>query len=177
MSTKVRIPRRSASKAGKDGYRHKSSCRFSGLTLAEVSLNHDHCICDPHGTKHRALDLALEKDARRRVLSQDELWYPKEGGQVRLDEMSLRWKTNLLRFLERRAGALQDSAIQRLLSGPQPGGDMASDAFDSMVDAEIDAKPTTWLYRQPLVLKLEQLIREGHDGPVDRFDATKVVTV
>lgn len=155
-----------------DGYRHEKGCAWSGMTLERRSLNDRLCVCDPHGTKARAHAVFMERWNRRHVLMQDEVWYPKEGDPVRLDEMSLRWKKNLLAFLERRAEALKMSAELELV-GATMGGEHAQDAVDQILAETLETKATTWLYQQPLVEKLEQLIREGHDGPVDRFDAAK----
>lgn len=155
--------------------RHQKECAHSGQPLDAVSVNYPLCICDPDGSKRAAQEATLERLNRRNVLMQDKVWYPKDGDPVRLDEMSLRWKKNLLAFLDRRASALHESAVNAVIFGPRPGGDAACDAFDSMFDELMETRPTTWLYDQPLVVRLEQLIRENHDGPVDRFDSTKLV--
>lgn len=53
-----------------------------------------------------------------------------------------------------------------LVTGPQPSGDAACDAFDSVVAEVLEMRPVTWLYSMPFVENLERLIREGHDGPI-----------
>jgi hypothetical protein len=155
----------------RDGFRHIRNCRFSGMTLAEVSLVHEHCICDPHGAKARAGKLAYEKYLRRTVLYQDEVWYPREGDSVRLDEMSLRWKLNLVRFLERRAPQLQRSYLTNTEMSLIGAAEHAADQVMAEVQQDWELAPTTWLYRTPFMLRLEQLIRERHDGPEDRSNA------
>lgn len=155
------------------GYRHEERCAWRGQTLDKISLNDRLCICDPRGTKARASALFLEQWKRRHVLFQDEIWYPREGDPVRLDDMSLRWKRNLLAFLERHAPSLKQQAEFELMATTM-NGEHAQDAVDQILSETLETKATTWLYQQPLVERLERLIREDHDGPVDRFDATKV---
>lgn len=149
--------------------RHGEGCRFRGMVVGrEASLGHEYCICDPHGTKHRALVLAVEKDRRRSVLWQDEVWFDKSGSEFRLEDLSLRWKRNILAFLDARAPMLQASWLARTCLGPQPSGEAATDAFDQMLDEAMSESPTKWLYQTPLVERLEHLIRIGQDGPLDR---------
>lgn len=154
---------------------HVDACAFRGMTFAEVAVDAELCCCDPTGEQARAVEAALQQWRRRAVLSQTEVWYPREGDPVRLDDMSLRWKRNLLAFLERRAPRLKASAEWQLVGWASSDriGEHAADSLDAVLSETMDTLPLTWLYRQPLVERLEQLIREGHDGPVDRFDATK----
>lgn len=168
MSTKTRRPQKLASKTGDDGYRHEKGCAWSGETLVRHPLSDRYCICDPHGTKARALEVAMEKYDRRHVLYQGEVWYPKNGDPVRLVDMSLRWKRNLLAFLERRAPTLQDGYLTNTEWSLVGAAEHATDIVMAEVQRERELAPVTWLYRTPLVLQLEQLIREEQDGPVDR---------
>lgn len=147
---------------------HGEGCRFRGMTLGEVHLNHHHCICDPHGDKARQLARFIEKDRRRSVLWQDEVWFDRSGAEFRLEDLSLRWKRNILSFLEARASNLHMQWIAQTALGPQPSGEAASDAFGRMLDEAMSESPTKWLYQTPLVERLEHLIRIDQDGPLDR---------
>lgn len=124
---------------------------------------------DPEWTEQEMAYLRRQEilHSKRDVLSQDEVWYPKTGDPIRVDEMSLRYKKNVLAFLERRAPTLKAAYEWRMIAGPQPSGDAAQDAFDSAMGELFEMQPIKWLYRTPLVERLEQLVREGHDGPID----------
>lgn len=153
--------------------RHERRCAYSGAPVGppggsdhSVPLSAGLCICDPHGTKARAGERAVEAFNRRHVLWQTEVWYPKEGPAIRVDEMSLRYKQNVLKFLERRAPNLKASYEAELTFSPGVRGEHALDAVDAILTETFATRPVTWLYSTPLVDRLEALVRAGHDGPI-----------
>lgn len=89
-----------------------------------------------------------------RLLEQDVWWKPKDGDPVRVEEIDDRWRGNLIRFLERRAERLKFKYELSLITGPQPSGDMACDAFDSACSALFDQSALEWLRDQPLYRRL-----------------------
>lgn len=155
--------------------RHGEACRFAGLPLGprggsdgRVPLSHEHCVCDPHGTKARVRARQWERSRRSRVLWQDQVWWDREGNELRLTDLSHRYLSNLLGFLEARAQRFYDTFVWSMAAGPHPSGDAATDAFEVEFDQLLNTKPTTWLYSTPLLVMLERLVRDGHDGPIDR---------
>lgn len=153
------------------GAYHTGGCRFAGLPISgRASLDHEHCCCDPDGSKAQAHLEFMRRYERRNVLSQTELWWPKgapDDQPIRVEDMSLRYKKNLLAFLERRADHLKFRYELDMVSGPQPSGDGARDLFDRELTGVLEAKPVTWLYSMPFVENLERLVREEADGPID----------
>jgi hypothetical protein len=158
----------------KTALKHEQGCMHGGQPIGppggpdhSIPLSDRYCICDPHGDKKRAMERAFLRFQKRHVLWQEEVWYPKEGPAIFLTDMSLRYKGNVLRFLERRAPNLKAQYEMELTLSPGVQGEHALDAVDQILDETFEMLPTTWLYRTPFVLRLEQLIREGHDGPID----------
>lgn len=91
-------------------------------------------------------------------LNQDEVWRPNGASKdLRLADMTPRHRGNLLAWLRRKAFNLKEVYTFRLIAGPQPSGDMACDAFDSMVDELEQTTPEVWIEDWPLVKKLVEL--------------------
>lgn len=83
---------------------HGDSCRFAGMPFSRRSRDHEHCCCDPDGSRAQAHADFMRRYTRRNVLSQTELWWPKgapDDAPIRVEDMSLQYKKNLLAFLER----------------------------------------------------------------------------
>jgi hypothetical protein len=127
--------------------------------------------CDPRGnlqekalsdTVQPPLKERLARIERRTVLSQDEVWYPKDGDPVRLQDMDTRYLTNVRNFLYRKAAALKNQEEWDMLSfAGTLGGEMAQDAMDSMLFEIMDMDPAIWLSQQLLMIRIEELIKAG----------------
>lgn len=145
---------------------HTRACKYAGLKVeGRANLDDPECCCDPDGSRiQRHLDF-MRRYRRTHVLWQEETWFNKDGDAIRVTDMSLTYKRNVLAFLERRAPRLKMAYEVELAFAPVQG-EMASDAIDDLLTETMDTLATTWLYRTPLVLRLEQLVREGHDGPI-----------
>lgn len=137
-------------------------CRGTGRILVEFKR------IDGTPPSEVDLDAALRRYKAQHVLEQDQVWYNREGDEILLEDMSLRYLKNVLAFVERRAAFLKARAEAQLLFWcGQPHGDMAQDALDSILAEVLDQEPTTWLYGQPLVARLDYLVKIEHDGPFD----------
>lgn len=135
---------------------------------------------DTYRNELRKVGISVEKIPENilDLLRQDEWWRPFEKPPVRLVDMTVSHRRNLVAWLERRAFSLhlQESFRNAMIavSPIGPGGDMACDAFDSM-SMEHDRKdPREWLDEQPLVQKLRELIPpekhvEGLDLDWDQY--------
>lgn len=133
-----------------------------------ISLDDRMCSCDPRGDKARAAAIRHQKYRRAHVLEQDEVWFNKAGEEIRLEDMSNRYLRNVMNFLEQRAGYFHTrECLWICAAAAMPHGDGAQDALDQVAEEVMDMLPTTWLYRQPLLVRLEALVRSGHDGPID----------
>jgi hypothetical protein len=80
-------------------------------------------------------------------------WTTADGEKVRLDDMAVGHRVNLLRWLERRAEQLHQAEIMELCS------------FDEGCPSNVwDEDPLVWLHDTPLVRRLDELI-EGDTAP------------
>lgn len=96
-------------------------------------------------------------------------WVTKEGAVLKLDEMSLSHRRNLLAFLERNAEALKTAEEWALVSSfPADPPDGVADALDQ-IQGEMEATPAgKWLRRLPLVKALRKSIKRDEEAAVAR---------
>ena len=103
------------------------------------------------------------------LLEQDTWWRTRGGDSMLVGEMTPTHRANLLDFLRRNAPALHAAEMDQFMamaSGPMgPSGDMACDAVDREFDGLINMSAETWLKKQPLVIKLRELV-EHESTPV-----------
>jgi len=94
------------------------------------------------------------------LLGQDEYWVDGLGRIRRIADMDRAYCENVREFLIRQAGGFAQWQLRRVLSGPQPSGDMACDAFDSMTEELVEAtrNPQAWILRKPLLHALQARI-------------------
>lgn len=124
------------------------------------------CTCDPFGRVEARAQAAILQRRKAHVLSQTEFWFTRDGRELRVDELSLRYKRSILAFLERRAPSLLAGWVSRTLDCASTASEHAADGLYRLADEAMSKRPVTWLYEQPLAERLEALIREGHDGPI-----------
>lgn len=89
-------------------------------------------------------------------LNQSEFWYTADGRAIRPADMEPQHRQNTIAWLERHAQSLHFQYTWSLIHGPQPSGEMACDAFDSMLDELEEQDPLEWLNEQPLMQALRQ---------------------
>jgi hypothetical protein len=90
------------------------------------------------------------------LLWQDAWWYPYRRPAIRIAEMEKTHRLNTANWLERKAVKLVREQETRMALGPQPGGDMACDAFERGLD-DMREHPVEWLRGTPLL----QALRKG----------------
>jgi hypothetical protein len=88
------------------------------------------------------------------LLDQGTWWMPNEGPPIKIEDMDPSYRINLTRWLFRRAELLKNREVLSLLTGPQPSGDMACDAFDGMVSQIEESNAKVWLRETELMRKL-----------------------
>ena len=93
------------------------------------------------------------------MLDQNKVWIDGQGVTHELKTMDPMHRDNVLAWLERRVDSLKAGYEFRLLMGPQPGGDAASDCFDAAMDELMDMSDEEWFEELPLVRKLRKLKR------------------
>lgn len=127
----------------------------------------DDALSDPEwdADELEYLDDLRERNKRNRVLRQQDYWYDALGREVPLTSMSLRYKKNVVRYLERRAPLLQLQDGLASMSLLEQMSETNQDLLEAEIDFDMSKLPTTWLHEQPLLIMLERLIREGHDAP------------
>lgn len=115
--------------------------------------------------------MRLRKQVKRsayNVLTQTETWYDFEGEAYTIRAMSIRYKRNLLRWLERNAVHLM---LQYMWSMPYPNlnGEMAQDAAEHEWDREqtrlMNTPAIEWIVRTPLYEAVQSSVARGEDGP------------
>lgn len=89
------------------------------------------------------------------LIWQNTWWYPHRRPAVRITEMDKPWRYNTANFLERRAAGIMREQEMRMTLGPQPGGDMACDAFECELD-EMREQPVEYLRSTPLMVALRK---------------------
>lgn len=111
------------------------------------------------------------------LLGQDEIWIDKEGRRLAISEMTPTHCQNVRNFLMRNSGGFLDTLYHRILDGPQPHGDMASDGFDGVLAEleEASKDPVAWITGQPLLIALAARAADG--APVGRKKATGTKTL
>lgn len=107
------------------------------------------------------------------LLEQDQVWVDIKHNVHQIAEMSIRYKTNVVAFLERRAPGLCEKyaygEIQRYWTNG-PNGQMAQDALEEELDRADDerrADPVAWLRSTKLMQRLAADIATGIDGDDD----------
>lgn len=90
------------------------------------------------------------------LLHQDEIWVDSQGNTYQVAEMELRYVRNVRDFLLRNGRMLAEQMYAKVAFGMQPSGDMASDAYDAILEELTDATmdPRPWLERSELVRAL-----------------------
>lgn len=156
---------------------HRGDCYFSGRPILGsvadredmpgVSTDHELCCCDPYGDVAQSLRDSLRRWERRHVLTQDKVWWPKDADEpIRVKDMSVRYKRNVLAFLERRAPQLKLAADWEI-AGVQMNGEHAQDAVDAIAAAQYEMTVEEWFNDLPLIRKLRRHIRKGKGGAID----------
>lgn len=92
-----------------------------------------------------------------RIARQDEWWLTGDGRWVRVDDMDADHRRNLLALLRRNARQLHMAYGTWLMTGPEPSGDAARDAYEHVIAVHELATPDEWLEDTPLVRKLSTL--------------------
>jgi hypothetical protein len=97
------------------------------------------------------------------LLSQDRVWI-EDGKLIPLKELQPQHRRNLIAYLERNAEKLKWSFELAMLSGLQPSGDMACDAFDSEMEKLERTSGIDWLNGLPLMIELRR-IEKKYNSP------------
>lgn len=113
------------------------------------------------------------------LLEQDEYWIDGLGRIRRLVDMDRSYCGNVREFLLKQAGGFAQWRLQRMLSGPQPSGDMACDAFDSMTEELMWAtrNSQTWMLRKPLLHALQARIDDKPGKKKKKHRKRQIVVV
>lgn len=104
------------------------------------------------------------------VLDQADVWVDKEGQRHLVEEMSVRYKSNVVGYLERRARAVASQyAVHAVHALPDPDwvGEAAFDSLMHEVNATWDAllgDPLVWLRGTTLVQRLRDDVAAGRGG-------------
>lgn len=106
-------------------------------------------------------------------LHQDETWRTESGEILRLEDMTPSHRANALRWLRRRAAALELYDGLAMFGSPlgAPRGDAACDAVDALM-AERCSDPAGWLESTPLVKRLAALVAEDEAAKYDWIGPT-----
>lgn len=115
--------------------------------------------------------IATRKNYKRStyvVLNQTEWWYDFENDAHRIPSMSIRYKRNLLRWLEKRANHLRVSYMWAM-PAPNLNGEMAQiDAereYFNEQDRIAGMDALEWLWTTPLYNAIQESVARGEDGP------------
>lgn len=111
------------------------------------------------------------------LLNQGEIWIDREGRRLAISEMNPTHCQNVRNFLMRNSGGFLSAVYHRVLNGPQPSGDMASDGFDGILAEleEASRDPIAWITGQPLLVALAARAADG--APVGERKATGTKTL
>jgi hypothetical protein len=90
------------------------------------------------------------------LLYQDKLWIDGECRTLTLKEMKPAHRRNLIAWLERKAERIKNAYEWSLACGPQPSGEMASDAFEQEQAALWEQSGIDWLNETPLMIELRR---------------------
>lgn len=109
------------------------------------------------------------------LLGQQEIWVDTNGKTHRIQGMDQRYCENVYGYLLRNGRAIAEQTYHRIAFGPQPGGEMACDAVDAMLEELLDATTNSdrWMMERPLMQALARRI----EGSGVRPDATYEVMV
>jgi hypothetical protein len=140
---------------GIPGHGHVEDPRLVSELLAEVAAGEVRTVAEAYP----APVLGPDRVTYNWLIWQDTWWYPHRRPAVRIAEMEKPYRLNVANFVERKAGTIVREQEMRMIFGPQPGGDMAGDAFDRELD-EMGEHPITWLRGTPLL----QVLRKGLPG-------------
>lgn len=97
------------------------------------------------------------------ILEQDKIWITRDGRVLKLEDMELSHRRNVLRILERRAISFHWRAFMHYFVFPlggRPNGELSNSVFDRAEDEFLEKKPIVWLREQPLVRRLRTLVDE-----------------
>ena len=84
------------------------------------------------------------------------VWTTKEGRKMPIRKLEDQHLLNILAYLQRRAPLLKDRESLKLLSLPEPNGDMAQLAFSQDIAYLAEQQSDDWLEEQPLYQELEK---------------------
>lgn len=97
------------------------------------------------------------------LLGQDRWWKQKNGVMIRLDQMSVEHRLNLLALLRRTAPNILNTQLRNVwLCAGSLQGEMALDSVDELIDQlcrDLE-DPIGWLEEQSLYRKLRQLVSD-----------------
>lgn len=95
-------------------------------------------------------------------LSEQKIWWaPKEGDPVKIADMELSHRRNLLAYLERNAEALKLQADWAMYSTfPDSPSDGVADALDGIMDEMDHTTADDWIHARPLVKALRKSIKK-----------------
>jgi hypothetical protein len=102
------------------------------------------------------------------LLGQEDVWVDGSGKRHLIDEMDLRYCSNVWSFLVRSAGRIAHDLYLRMASIPVPQGEVAADDYDAITEELLTAASdkdagTAWISRQPLTRALEERIQQLHE--------------
>jgi hypothetical protein len=108
-----------------------------------------------------------------RLLNQTQTWVDGIGRAHLIDDMSVRYKANVVAYLQRRAANLAEMYAYGQVAAIEAGmpmGEAASDMLELAVEAEErerEDNPNAWLSRTPLVMRLLVDVAQGNGGRTD----------
>jgi hypothetical protein len=116
------------------------------------------------------IDILEQARAMHALFSQDGVWFDAQCRRHDVAEMSVRYKANVVAFLERRAPNLEllysFGEIQSVSLAPTDGS-MAADMLEQALDEETArraADPVAWLHSTPLVARMLRDVEAGLGG-------------
>lgn len=110
-----------------------------------------------------------------KLLNQSDVWVDVKQRRHRVEEMSVRYKRNVIAFLERQAEHLETAylfgqvAVVVAVGLPREGTaafDIVTDELDCEV-CQFDEEPLHWLRRTPLFSRLIEDVAAGRGGSDD----------
>lgn len=134
--------------------------------------------------------MGARKDAAREMsyfdlLQQDRWWRQADGSMIKIERMDQAHRLSVLSTLERKSHTVGQWRAMSLIResyqmamGPQPSGEMASDAFDSILD-DLSREADAWrVYYYPMMRRtplyralLELCVKVTNDSqPGGRLD-------
>lgn len=96
-------------------------------------------------------------------------WAPKEGDPVKIADMELSHRRNLLAYLERNAESLKLQAEWSLLGTfPDDPSDGVADALDGIMGEMEHTTASDWIHAKPLVKALRKSIKKDEQAAVSQ---------